>query len=201
MKQKNNVRYLTQLALLVAVEIVMRLLGLGAVPVGPLNMSFLTVPIAIGAVVLGPGASAVLAAEFGLFSLYDAMSGRSAMTGAFLAISVVHTIILCVGMRLCMGLTTGYLSKALKKVMGDNPFRYLISSISAPLLNTFFFMGYIILVFYKSDYIQNLVALKGAVNPIHFVIVLVGIQGLAEAVVCGLVGTATCKALERVVKN
>lgn len=31
-----NVQYLTQLAILVAVEIVMKLIGLGSVPVGPL---------------------------------------------------------------------------------------------------------------------------------------------------------------------
>ena len=52
-----NVQYLTQLAILVAVEIVMKLIGLGSVPVGPLYMSFLTVPIAVGAIVLGPLAS------------------------------------------------------------------------------------------------------------------------------------------------
>lgn len=40
-----NVRYLAQLALLAAIEVVMKLMGLGSVPVGPLYMSFLTVPI------------------------------------------------------------------------------------------------------------------------------------------------------------
>ena len=55
-----NVQYLTQLAILVAVEIVMKLIGLGSVPVGPLYMSFLTVPIAVGAIVLGPLASTIL---------------------------------------------------------------------------------------------------------------------------------------------
>lgn len=44
-----NVRYLAQLALLAAIEVVMKLMGLGSVPVGPLYMSFLTVPIAVGA--------------------------------------------------------------------------------------------------------------------------------------------------------
>ena len=48
-----NVRYLAQLALLAAIEVVMKLMGLGSVPVGPLYMSFLTVPIAVGAIVFG----------------------------------------------------------------------------------------------------------------------------------------------------
>ncbi len=51
-----NVRYLAQLALLAAIEVVMKLMGLGSVPVGPLYMSFLTVPIAVGAMTMGPTA-------------------------------------------------------------------------------------------------------------------------------------------------
>ena len=47
-----NVRFLAQLGLLAAIEIVMKLIGLGSVPVGPLYMSFLTVPIAVGAMTI-----------------------------------------------------------------------------------------------------------------------------------------------------
>ena len=53
---KTNVRFLAQLGLLAAIEIVMKLIGLGSVPVGPLYMSFLTVPIAVGAMTMGPPA-------------------------------------------------------------------------------------------------------------------------------------------------
>ena len=44
--KKNDIRTLTRLALLVAIELVMKAVGLGSVPVGPLYMSFLTLPIA-----------------------------------------------------------------------------------------------------------------------------------------------------------
>ena len=63
-KQKISVQTLTQLAILVAIEVVMKLIGLGSVPVGPLYMSFLTVPIAIGAIVIGPMASSVTSPGF-----------------------------------------------------------------------------------------------------------------------------------------
>ena len=39
--------YIAEMGLLIAIELVMKLTGLGSVPVGPLYMSFLTVPIAI----------------------------------------------------------------------------------------------------------------------------------------------------------
>ena len=48
--ESKNLRLWVRLALLVAIEIAMRLLGLGKVPMGPLNMSFLTLPIAVGAI-------------------------------------------------------------------------------------------------------------------------------------------------------
>ena len=47
-----NTRTLTRVALLVAIELVMKAIGLGSVPVGPLYMSFLTLPIAVGAITM-----------------------------------------------------------------------------------------------------------------------------------------------------
>ena len=70
-----NVRVLAQLGLLAAIEIVMKLIGLGSVPVGPLYMSFLTVPIAVGAMTMGPVAGAILGGVFGLVSFKDALTG------------------------------------------------------------------------------------------------------------------------------
>ena len=48
--KNNDLRTLTRLALLVAIELVMKAIGLGSVPMGPLYMSFLTLPIAVGAI-------------------------------------------------------------------------------------------------------------------------------------------------------
>ncbi len=196
-----NLRTLTQLALLVAVELAMRALGLGTVPMGPLVMSFLTLPIAVGAMVIGPLAGLVLGGVFGVLSLTDAISGRSAMTGTFFAISPVNTVILCVGMRMLMGFCCGLLFAAVKKLDKRGSWSYLAGALSAPLLNTLFFMGYICLVFYRCDYVQNLAAALGAANPIMFVVLLVGVQGLAEAGVCGVLGSIVGKAVDSAVKR
>ena len=174
-----DLRTLTQLALLVAIELVMKATGLGSVPVGPLYMSFLTLPIAVGAMLLGPGAGAVLGAVFGLVSFKDAVTGVSAMTGSFFQISPLHTLILCVATRVLMG-----------------SWSYTAGALSAPLLNTLFFMGYICLFFYQTDYVQNIVAAKGVSNPLSFVIALVGVQGLVEAGVVGVVGTIVAKVVD-----
>lgn len=202
MKNTNtHLRTLTQMALLVAIELAMRAIGLGAVPVGPLNMSFLTLPIAVGAMVIGPLAGLVLGGVFGVLSLTDAISGRSAMTAAFFAVSPIHTVILCIVMRMLMGLCCGLLFAAAKRVDRKRLWSYLAGALSAPLLNTLFFMGYICIVFYNCEYVQNLVSQMGAANPVMFVILLVGIQGLAEAAVCGILGSIVGKAVDAFVKR
>lgn len=190
-----NVRFLAQLGLLAAIEIVMKLIGLGSVPVGPLYMSFLTVPIAVGAMTLGPSAGAILGAVFGLVSFKDAMTGASAMTGVFFQISPVHTFILCVVMRAIMGFCVGLLFKALRFIDRKGGWSYFIGALSAPLLNTLFFMGYIVAVFYQTEYIQGLVSTKGASNPLMFVVLLVGVQGLIEAIVCCAAGGVITRAV------
>ena len=167
-------------------------------PVGPLYMSFLTVPIAVGAIVLGPVASAVLGGVFGAVSFMDAVKGASIMTSSLLAVSPVHTFILCFGMRVLMGMCVGLIYGGMARICQKSVVNCFVTSLSAPLLNTLFFMGYIVLAFYQTDYVQSLVIAKGAGNPLMFVVLLVGVQGVVEAIVCSLTGTAVGSALLRV---
>ena len=199
--KNTKLRNFVLLALFVALELVFRLIGLGRVPIGPLNMSFLTVPIAIGAMLLGPVQGMILGAVFGLCSLWDAVTGAGGMTNIFFGISPVHTIILCVVTRALMGLLTGLIFKAIRKIDKTNTLAYFIGAFSAPFLNTVLFMGYIVLAFYGTEYVQNLVISKGATNPLMFVILLVGLQGLIEMVVCTITGGAAAKGVASALKK
>ena len=200
--KKLNTKLLVQLALLVAIQVVMRLLGLGRVTIGPLNMSFLTLPIAVGAMLLGPLAGGILGGVFGLFSLWDAISGAGGMTSFFFQNSPVSTVILCVGMRILMGVCCALIFRLFAKLDKDEKtWSYFVGAISAPLLNTIFFMGYIILVFYNTEIVQNSVASKGALNPIAWVVALVGVQGLIEAVAVCIIGGILAKVLSKVIRK
>ena len=200
--KKLNTKLLVQLALLVAIQIVMRLLGLGRVPIGPLNMSFLTLPIAVGAMLLGPLAGGILGGVFGLFSLWDAISGAGGMTSFFFQNSPVSTVILCVGMRILMGVCCALVFRLFAKLdKEEKTWSYFVGAISAPLLNTLFFMGYIIIVFYNTEIVQNSVAAKGALNPIAWVVALVGVQGLIEAAAVCIIGGILAKVLSKVIRR
>lgn len=198
--KRENVLKLAQLALLVAVILVMKLTGISSIPVGPLNMTFTMVPIAIGAMLMGPVAGGVLGMTYGFTSFYDAVSGGSVMTGVFFQISPVHTFILCVGMRILVGVLTGLLFMGLKKIDKTDTVCYFAGGLAAPLLNTILFMGYIVLVFYQTDYVQERLVALGASGPLMFVVLSVGVQGLVEALTGLVIGGIVTKAVARALK-
>ena len=199
-QMSSRIRMMCLVAMFMAVEFVMWLAGLGQVPVGPLNMSFLTVPVAVGGMLLGPAAGAVLGATFGMTSFLDAVTGKSLMTSTFFNLQPVATFMLCVGMRVLMGWVCGLFFKAIHRVDKHSFFSWYLGGLSAPLLNTFFFMGFIVLFFYQTELVQNLVSRTGATNPVMFVILLVGFQGLVEAIVCTVVAGTAAKGVSKALK-
>lgn len=196
-----HIRWMCTIALLIAIELVMKMTGLGMVPIGPLKMSFLTLPVAVGAVTLGPVAGMIIGGVFGVISLMDAISGESLMTGAFFIVSPFKTVILCVVMRMLMGYVTGVIFRLLRKFDRKKIWSYYVAALSAALLNTLFFMGFIVLFFYNTEYVQNLAAKLGAANPLMFIVLLVGVQGLVEALACTIVGGTLGKVVSKIYKE
>ena len=144
-KKTFSTRYLAEVALFVGIILVMKITGLSSVPVGPLVMTFTMIPIAIGSMLLGPLAGTILGAVFGLTSLYDAITGKSAMTYFFFQESPFFTVLLCVGTRALVGAVTGWLFRLLSKADKKHTWSYFAGGLAAPLLNTLFFMGFIVL--------------------------------------------------------
>lgn len=206
MKQKSNVRNMTQLALLTALLLVMAYTPLGYLPVGPLTLSLLTIPVAIGAMLLGPAAGAFLGGVFGLTSFWNMVQGTSAMGAAIFAVSPLGAFVVAVVARILMGLCCGLVYKVVAAALASkggwqDKLCCAIGGLAAPVLNTVFFMGSLVLFFYGTDYVQGLCAKLGATNPLMFIILLVGVQGLVETVVCCLVSTAVTVPLKKVLKK
>lgn len=197
-KQGVNVHTLTQLALLIALELVMAYTPLGMIPVGPINASLLTIPVAIGAMLLGPGAGALMGAIFGATSFINALQGRSAMGIALMSISPVGYFVQAVVGRILCGLCCALIYIGVKKLMPKNTKLCCgIGALAAPLLNTLFYMGFMMLLFFNTPYIQEKAAALGVTNPFSLVIAMVGVQGLGEAVTCCVIATAVTVPLLR----
>lgn len=193
----SNTTYLVQLALLISVILIMAFTPIGYIRTLGLEITLIVVPVAVGAVVLGPKGGAVLGGVFGITSFMQCF-GISPFGAVLLGISPVGTFITCVAPRILIGWLTGLIYMGLKRT----PLKkvsVVAANLCCPLLNTALFMGCLVLFFYNTEYIQQFVSALGAANPFTFVLLFVGVNGLVEALSCFAVGSAISGALLRVV--
>ncbi len=194
----NSTKKLVLYALIIAIIILMAFTPLGYLKMPGVEITFLMIPVIIGAVVIGPSAGMVFGAVFGLTSFLQAVGimGASQFGAALFSINPLYTFILCVVPRLLMGLFCGLIFRLFKsrKSVGA----CCAASFSGAALNTIFFMATLMLLFGNSEYIQGL---RGGVSVLKFFVLFVGLNGLIEAIVATVVGTAVSKALLNTMKK
>ena len=188
---------MAQMAILIAVVLIMAFTPLGYLKTAGLEISLITIPVAIGAMVIGPGAGAVLGAVFGATSFYQCF-GMSPFGAMLLSINPLYTFLVCVPTRILMGYLAGILFKAFIKADKGNTVCYFVGGLMTAFLNTLFFMGILILFFWNTDYIQGLAAGK---NVMLFVILFVGINGVVEWIATTIVGGIVSKSVAKIAKN
>ena len=186
---------MVQLALMISIIFVMAFSPLGYLRTPGLTITFLTVPVAVGAVLMGPLAGAVCGLAFGITSLITAMTGGSPFSSMLLSINPLALAFTCLVPRVLCGLIFAALRPRFKNAS------YFIACLACPLLNTVLFMSSLILFFYNTDYVQGLAASLGASNPLIFVILFVGIQGAIEAAACTVLGSAVSRTLAAALKR
>ena len=114
MKNRTNVRWLTQLALLAAILLVMNYTPLGYLQLVPLSASLLTVPVAIGAMTMGPLAGAILGGIFGATSFIQMVEGKSAMGAALFSVNPFGAFVVSFVARVLEGLCAALIFNALR---------------------------------------------------------------------------------------
>ena len=201
MKNRTNVRWLTQLALLAAILLVMNYTPLGYLQIGPLSASLLTVPVAIGAMTMDPLAGAILGGIFGATSFIQMVEGKSAMGAALFGVNPFGAFVVSFMARVLMGLCAALIFKALCKVLPKNEkLCCVLGAVLTPVLNTVFFMGFLVLFFYNCDYVQNLAQTLDATNAFMFIVLLVGVQAVIEWLICGVVASAVTVPVRKYLK-
>lgn len=196
MSNRKKIQKLTVLSVLASITAIVAFVPLKTLG---LEITFTMIPVAIGAILYGPSGGAVLGAVFGAVSFLQCL-GYSPFGAALLAINPVFTFIVCVPTRILAGLLAGLIYKALKTGCKSDIPALLTASLAAPLLNTVFFMSSLVLFFYRTDYIQGYVSAMGAANPIMFILLFVGINGLVE-IICGFaVAFPAAKAISKYLK-
>lgn len=192
MKTKRIVLY----GLFIAIILLMAFTPIGYIKMPFVEITLITIPVIVGAVIMGPVAGLVLGTVFGLTSFAQCF-GMSRFGTTLFSINPFFTFIICVVARALMGYLCGVIFKAFEKRGNTSVWAFGVSSVAGALLNTLFFVGFLLILFGNSDYIM---AMRGGANVLAFLAAFVGINGLVEAIACGIVGTAIAKALHKVTK-
>lgn len=200
MKNNNtgHTLYMVELALMIAVIFIMAFTPLGYFQTPGLSITFLTVPVAVGAILLGPKGGAVCGLAFGITSLIRCF-GMDPFGTMLFGINPAATAFTCIVPRILEGWLCGLIFLTARKVMKNGA--YLAASLACPLLNTLLFMTSLVVFFYRTDYIQGFVQTFGTANPFLFVAAFVGVQGLIEAVVCFVIAGAVSRTLAAALKQ
>lgn len=208
-KKHKHILNLTQMALLIAIMLILETTGLGMLKIGPLEMTILQFPVIVGAILMGPAAGAGLGLVFGLISFWECF-GRSAFGATLLSINPIFTFLVCVPTRTLMGFLCGLIYRALHQLLVSGKEKvghtrrmvpYVTASLAGALLNTLFFMTTLLILFSSTEYIQGFMELAGTQNLIVFACWFVGFQGLVEALLCAFLGTVVSRGVNAVLKK
>ena len=113
-KKKFSTKFLVEMALLVAIILIMAFTPLGYIKTAGIEITLIVVPVAGGAVTLGPAAGAILGGVFGLASFLRCF-GLNAFGAMLLSINPFLAFLLYVPTRILTGWLTGLIYQGIRK--------------------------------------------------------------------------------------
>ena len=199
-KTRTNLVQMAQLAILIAIMLLLAFTPIGYLKAGVIEITFMVLPVAVGATLLGPLGGAVLGGVFGLTSFLQCF-GMSSFGTFLFGLNPVLTFLTCVVPRILCGLLSGLFFRLLQKRDRTHIASYFLASLSTALLNTLFFMGALILFFWRNPLFLSQMTEWGM--PLDtlwvFLVAFVGLNGLVEAIANAVLGGAIGKALSHFV--
>lgn len=190
--KKNNREWIVEMtltAVLAALIILMTFTPIGYIPIGVLKLTLLTLPVAVGSIVLGQRSGIILGFVFGISSFITCF-GLDPLGVALMGISPILTAIMCIAPRVLCGLLPALIYKWIGK---DKIISIPIAATSTAVINTVLFLS-AMWVFFGA----NLNEIAGRNNIVQLFFVFPALNALIEAGVCLIAGTAICKVLIKV---
>lgn len=197
MSKHEKIFQLTFLSIFIALIILLAFTPIGYLKVGLVEITFITIPVIVGATILGFKGGLILGLVFGLSSFIQCFTG-SVFGELIFSISPFSSVIVCIASRIIMGGLTGLISDLLikKNNKGTKLYPHIICSICGSLLNTILFTSFLVLLYYKNPTFISFVESNGlsSDNALIFMVAFVGINGLVE--LC--VNTIVCSAASNI---
>ena len=126
--KNESVKKITGIAVLLAIEIVLQVIG-NYVSLGPISLNLALIPIALGAIMYGPFAGALLGLANGVVVLF-----APSTQGLFLVYAPVGTVFTCLLKCTIAGFISGLVYKLLSKK--NDLLAVVLASLLVPVINT-----------------------------------------------------------------
>ncbi len=181
---------MVELAILMAIVAALQITGTG-IRLGGTSVSLVLIPIALGAMLLGPYAGALLGAEFGIIVYVMGFAAVDPFTFVLIQDHPIYTALICIGKGALAGLCAGFIYQLLARK--SRLAAVIVSSASTPIVNTgLFILGALGM---QSTLESNFLA-EGQTVIYFLVIVCAGINFIFEFCLNLLVAPALARIVE-----
>ncbi len=184
---------------------------LGFIPLGVINVTILQIPVIIGAILLGPKYGAFLGFMFGLCSFLNATLRPTSLSAfvftPFLANGNLGSLVVCFVPRILIGVTSYYSYKWIKghfdkkNKKQDKKLRkaaeskaLLAAGVVGSMTNTLLVMNFIF-IFFTESYAKVMGITGGAASLYWFIMGIIGVNGIPEAIASAFITAAVLKVL------
>ena len=197
--KKHDTRWMVSVALMAAIVIVLANTPLGMIQLPIIKATTVHIPVILGAILLGPGAGAILGAVFGICSLVSNTMAPTLLSFAFspfLSTTGIpwslKAIWISVGCRILIGVVAGWLWVLFTKIKLNQFIALPIVGFVGSMVNTVTVMGSIYFLFAQQYAEAKEVALTAVFG---LVMGTVTASGIPEAIAAAILVLALGKVL------
>lgn len=197
--KKHDTRWMVSVALMAAIVIVLANTPLGMIQLPIIKATTVHIPVILGAILLGPGAGAILGAVFGICSLVSNTMAPTLLSFAFSPFlsttgipGALKAIWISVGCRILIGVAAGWLWVLFTKIKLNQFIALPIVGFVGSMVNTVTVMGSIYFLFAQQYAEANEVALTAVFG---LVMGTVTASGIPEAIAAAILVLALGKVL------
>lgn len=197
--KKHDTRWMVSVALMAAIVIVLANTPLGMIQLPIIKATTVHIPVILGAILLGPGAGAILGAVFGICSLVSNTMAPTLLSFAFSPFlsttgipGALKAIWISVGCRILIGVVAGWLWVLFTKIKLNQFIALPIVGFVGSMVNTVTVMGSIYFLFAQHYAEAKEVALTAVFG---LVMGTVTASGIPEAIAAAILVLALGKVL------
>ena len=197
--KKHDTRWMVSVALMAAIVIVLANTPLGMIQLPIIKATTVHIPVILGAILLGPGAGAILEAVFGICSLVSNTMAPTLLSFAFSPFlsttgipGALKAIWISVGCRILIGVVAGWLWVLFTKIKLNQFIALPIVGFVGSMVNTVTVMGSIYFLFAQQYAEAKEVALTAVFG---LVMGTVTASGIPEAIAAAILVLALGKVL------